>query len=77
MSHKLITYFDPSVPSSHGRSGARSVAESTGSGPVARGRLAGVWSALSRKSIDFRAPIYPRFMAVYANLFYTKSLIIL
>ena len=77
MSHKLTTYFDPSVPSSHGRSGARSVGEGTGSGPVTRELLAGVWSALSRESIDFHAPIYPWFMAVYADLFYTKSLITL
>ena len=77
VSHKLTTYFDPSVLSSHGRSGARSVGEGTGSGPVTRELLAGVWSALSLKSIDFHAPIYPWFMAVYADLFYTKSLITL
>ena len=77
MSHKLITYFDAPIPSWPGRSGARSVGEGAASVPVACGRPTGVWSA-------YLLPIYRhlrrhvlRFTAVYANLFYTKLLILL
>ena len=74
MSHKLITYFDASIPSCPGRSGARSVGEGTASVPVPCGRPTWVWPA-------HLLPIYRhlrrhvlRFTAVYALLFYTKIL---
>ena len=74
MSHKLATYFDASLPSCPGRSGAPSEWEGTGSVPVARGRPTGALWALSGQCIDFRGGFYPRFMAVYARLFLLKLL---
>ena len=68
MSHKLITYLDALIPSCHGPGGPPIVGEGTGSAAVVRGRTEAVWSALSQASIDFRATIYPRFMAVYGCL---------
>ena len=49
--------------------------EETGSAPVVCRRPARAWWALSDAAIHFRATVYPRFMAVYAGLFYTKYLI--
>ena len=69
LSHKLIAYFETSIPSCRARGESPIRREGMGNVPVERGRPAGAWSALVCKSIDFRASIYPRFMAVYANLF--------
>ena len=74
VSQKLVAYFSTPIPSCPGRSGARSLGEGTASAPVACGRSAAALSAHFCRSIDFRAPIYPRFMTVYADLFYTKLL---
>jgi len=69
LSHKLMAYFEASIPSCRARGESPPRREGMGSVPVERERLTGAWSALLRKSVDFRASIYPRFMAVYANLF--------
>ena len=77
VSHKLTTYLDASIPSCSWLGGSPSVGEETGGTPVVRWRSAGFWSALLQASIECRATIYPRFMPVYADLFYDKCLILL
>ena len=76
MSHKLITYFDASIPSCPARSGAHSVGEGAGSVPVACGRRTGVLPAHLLPIYRYLRRHVPRFTAVYAYLFYTKSLIV-
>ena len=75
MSHKLITYFDASIPSCAGRSGARSVGEGAATVPVACGRPTGVWPAHLLPIYRYLHRHVLRFTAVYAHLFYTKLLI--
>ena len=76
MSHKLITYYDASIPSCPGRSGARSVGEGAESVPVACGRPTGVCSAHLLPIYRYFRRHVRRFTAVYAHLFYTKLLIL-
>ena len=74
MSQKLVTYFEASIPSCSTPGGSLFRRQATASVPVLRARPAGARSPLVRKPIGFRASIYPRFIAVYAGLFYTKCL---
>ena len=74
MSHKLITHFDASIPACPEHRGPSTLRGGAEGAPAACRRTTGVWRALLRQSIDSRALINPRFMAVYADLFYTKSL---
>ena len=74
MSQNLITYFDASILSCPGLSGARSVGEGAGSVPVACGRPTGVRSAHLLPIYRYLRGHLIRFTAVYAHLFYAKLL---
>ena len=74
MSHKLKTYFDASIPAGPEHRGPSTLRGGAEGAPAVCRRPAGFRWALLRQPIDSRAAINPRFMAVYTDLFSTKSL---